>query len=265
MQIFEHTPHLNLPDARVFVAGDWHSNSTWAEHMLQTMVSHDSSIRTVLHLGDFWPTEQFLQTIDRTAARSNIDRVLFIPGNHEPWPQLMQIEEDLVPGEVARISEAVWFLPRPFRFSVGGQRVLALGGAASVDAPWRTPGIDWWPEERITDKHVEVAISGGQADIMLTHDSPVSAVPAVQKILANKSSWVRFKENALSAAQRERVETVWQTVQPKLLMHGHMHVYDERHFSDGRRVLALAPDGATGNAVVLNLEDLSTELISTRL
>lgn len=33
-------------------------------------------------------------------------------------------------------------------------------------------GVNWWPDEDITDSHVAKASAGDPADLMLTHDSP---------------------------------------------------------------------------------------------
>lgn len=255
MNIFELATFLEFPDDRVWVAGDWHGNEAWASLALRSMGQHDGTVKTLLHLGDFVPHQAFLEAIDHEAELAGIERVMFIPGNHEPWPQLIQIEEDLAPGCAARISETVWFLPRPYRFTLGGRRVLALGGAASVDAGNRTHGIDWWPEELITEKLEALAIVGGPADVLLTHESPVSAVPEVQLIL--ETNPLGFPPPALkaSAAQRERVERVWTAVGAQVLLHGHMHTYGSRTFADGRRIFSLGCDYQPGN---VGLFDLST-------
>lgn len=256
MRIFELAATLNLPDDRVWVAGDWHGNEAWASLALQSMGQHDGDVKTLLHLGDFWPYDTFLDTIDREAKRVGIERVMFIPGNHEPWPQLIQIEEDLAPGCAARISETVWFLPRPYRFTIGGRRVLALGGAASVDAGARTHGVDWWPEELITEEHESFAIADGRADVLLTHESPVSAVPEVQLILERNPLGFPLPALNASSAQRERVERVWTAVGAQVLLHGHMHVYGSWTFADGRRVFSLGCDNQRGNIGRLDMSTL---------
>jgi len=256
MKIFETAETLHLPDERVWVAGDWHGNAGWVRSVFRAMRRFDDRVETVLQLGDFWPTEEFLSVLDGEAKLAGFKRVLFLPGNHEPWPLLIQIEEDLAPGQAARISEVVWFLPRPFRFTVAGRRVLALGGAASVDKHWRTPGRDWWEEELITEQHEQAAVAGGPADVMLTHESPVSAVPEAQRILDDPPLAFRGEVQQTSAAQRERVERVWEGVQPKVLLHGHMHVFGDRELDDGRKVISLACDGMAGNVGVLDMATL---------
>lgn len=261
MKIFETVETLELTDERVWVAGDWHGNISWVRRLFRAMSRVDRGVETVLQLGDFWPHGAMIPELDRRAHQAGIKRILFIPGNHEPWPQLIQIEEDMAPGKAVRISETVWFLPRPFRFTIAGQRVLALGGASSVDAAWRTHGVDWWPEERINDTHEAMAVAPGPAEIMLTHESPMSSVPEVQKIIDSNPGGFPRGEREISQGQRERVERIWDEVSPKLLLHGHMHVYGERTFNDGRRVISLACDEMAGHAGVLNARTLDFDLL----
>lgn len=261
MKIFETASTFDLPDESVWVAGDWHGNIGWTQALIRATPEVNKHAETILQLGDFWPTDRFLSGIDEASKRAGIKRVLFLPGNHEPWPQLIQIEEDLAPDHAARISEVVWFLPRPFRFTAGGRTILALGGASSVDAAWRTPGADWWQEERISEAHEIAAINGGPADVMLTHESPLSAVPKVQQIIEQNPHGFPVTELAMAATQRERVERVWEAVQPRLLMHGHMHVFDDRKFDDARHVVSLARDGMAGNTVLLTIQTLTFDVL----
>lgn len=261
MKILETADTLELTDERVWVAGDWHGNISWVRRLFRTMSRVDEGIETVLQLGDFWPHGAMIPELDRRAHQAGIKRVLFVPGNHEPWQQLSQLEEGLAPGQAVRISEVVWFLPRPFRFTIAGLRVLALGGASSVDAAWRTQGVDWWPEERINDVHEALAIATGPAEIMLTHESPMSSVPEVQQILDSNPGEFPAAERAISQGQRERVERIWDEVSPRVLLHGHMHVYGERTLDDGRRVISLASDETAGHAGVLNMRTLAFDLL----
>lgn len=261
MKIFETVDTVELTDERVWVAGDWHGNISWVRRLFRTMSRVDGSIETVLQLGDFWPHGAMIPELDRRARQAGIKRILFVPGNHEPWPQLIQLEEALAPGKAVRISETVWFLPRPFRFTIAGLRVLALGGASSVDAAFRTQGVDWWPEERINGTHEALAIGTGSAEIMLTHESPLSSVPEVQQILDDNPGEYPAAEREISQGQRERVERIWDAVSPKLLLHGHMHIYGERTFDDGRRIISLASDETAGHAGLLNMSTLEFELL----
>lgn len=251
---------MNLDDGRVAVLGDVHGNASWTSAILAAIHRTAPDVRTVLQVGDFWPDEPYLRIIDRLCEQNGIDQILVTLGNHEPWPIMTPL---LAHGRPAHVSEHVTLLPRPYRFEVGGRSVLSLGGAASVDYPWRVLDMDWWTEEQITDEMVAQAIAGGRADLMLTHETPESTpVGAIHRILTGNP--LGFPTDALeySAQSRQQIERVWETVRPELLIHGHMHAYGTGVALDGRRVLALNCDEGPGNATILNLTSLQAEPVT---
>lgn len=170
---------------------------------------------------------------------------------------------DAHPGEPVQVSKVTWLLPRPCTFTIGGRRFLSLGGAASVDRLWRTPGKGWWPDEAINDEHVAAAIAGGPADVMLTHESPAGTpVRRVREILRTNPMGFQEQTRLESAESRARVSRVWDAVRPELLMHGHMHVAGGGMTEDGRRVSSLGMDESEGNLAFLDLETLRFEVPS---
>ncbi|MFJ3391326.1 hypothetical protein [Leifsonia aquatica] len=44
---------LDPPERRVAVAGDWHRNQLWIEHLLPELARQSPGTRTILQLGDF--------------------------------------------------------------------------------------------------------------------------------------------------------------------------------------------------------------------
>lgn len=257
MRIFETAESFDLPDPRVWVSGDWHSNAGWVQTLLPALRRRDPEVTTVLQLGDygFSHAGPGISAVDYWSRRAGIERVFVTLGNHESWGEITAAQ-DATPGRAIRVSDVVWLLPRPFRFTVGGRTVLSLGGAASIDRQFRTPGVDWWEAENSTEQMVSDAISGGPADLMLTHDSPQTATPAVRDIIAGSSRRIAAEALEASAASRDKIEQVWNAARPKLLLHGHMHVYDELTAAD-RRVISLNRDTWPGNAGLLNLETLA--------
>lgn len=240
---------FDLPDERVWVVGDMHANAGWVQTLLPAMRRFDPSVRTILQLGDygFDHAGRGTHAVDFWAKKAGMRRVLVTLGNHEDWGRIAPAQ-DAVPGRALRVSDVVWLLPRPFRFRLAGREVLSLGGASSVDKAERTLGKDWFEEELITEAMEAAAITGGHADLLLTHESPARAVPEVQAILAgNPLQWPADALN-LSAQQRERVQRVSDAVLPKLHMHGHMHVYGDIEHADGRRVISLDRDTFAGSS-----------------
>lgn len=249
---------LDLPDNDVVVAGDWHGSTAWIQRALPAVRGRAT---TLLHLGDFGlhaPT--WLQSVDYWAKRAELERIVVTPGNHEDWSRLLAVM-DPHPGQAVRLSETVWVLPRGgFRFTVGGRTVLSWGGAASIDRRARTRGRDWWPEELPTESEVEVAVAGGPADVMISHETVSgSGVDAVERMLLDNPQKWDHDALAYSALSRARTTAVWAAARPRLLLHGHMHLRGSSTLADGRRVESLAADQQEGNLVRLGVSDLSVE------
>ena len=139
MKSLEHASTVVLPDQRVAVCGDWHGNIGWARTIARVLPYLAPDVTTLLHLGDWGmpPVE-----IDEVFSQTDIDRILVTVGNHEAFDQISPLLNEH-PGHAVRVSRLTWFLPRPARLSIGGRRVLSLGGAASVDRQSRIEGLTW--------------------------------------------------------------------------------------------------------------------------
>lgn len=256
MKALETTRTITLPDTRVAVSGDWHGNWTWLSTLAPAITTLAPDVKTVLQLGDWWMDKS---VSDRIFTDAGTERVYVTLGNHEPWGQISPLQREH-PGEAIRISEVTWLLPRPARLRIGGREILSLGGAASVDREWRTEGVDWWPDENIHGVHVEAAIAGGPADVLLTHESPAgSPVRPVREVLRTNPLGFPKAARLESAVSRKRVSRVWDEVRPDLLMHGHMHTPGAGTTDDGRRVISMGCDGQQGNLALLDLRSLELE------
>ncbi|TXH09929.1 MAG: hypothetical protein E6R04_06595 [Spirochaetes bacterium] len=211
------------PD-QIAVAGDWHGNLDWAVRALKWL--HQQGIRVVVHTGDFgfWRegvarTELYLDGVGKVC--DDLDMVvLWIDGNHEDHERLQNIPVDEESG-VRPVRDRVIHLPRGFRWTWHGKKWLALGGAASVDRDLRTEGFDWWPSEVISFADARHAVSGGRADVMVTHDAPDQVkIPGITD--RERSPFTpeiqRYADN-----HHALVGTVVDEVKPAVLFHGHMH------------------------------------------
>jgi hypothetical protein len=257
----------------VVFAGDWHGNLPWATSRIQSVGA--SGVTTILHVGDFglWPGNsgrRYLQIVEKTCARAGVE-LLVTPGNHEDWARLTALwanprRRDPETGAPLplQLTDHIRVLPRGHRFTIGGTSFLSFGGAASVDRHLRTEGVDWWPEEMPSEADVDYAIAGGPVDVLVAHDSPEAewCVPAVRETLArNPLGWPQTSLT-WAAVSRERVNRVFETVRPRLLVHGHHHVWGTRtvrlHGSaHSTQVVSLAADGGSGNVWRLDLDDLT--------
>ncbi|KXO98402.1 Calcineurin-like phosphoesterase superfamily domain (plasmid) [Tsukamurella tyrosinosolvens] len=205
----------------VAIAGDWHANVNWAKHAITTAARRGAE--AIVQAGDFGMlpgpfVKQYLDELDETLSIHQL-HLLWVDGNHEDHASL---EAWPVRDGVHPIRERITHLPRGYRWSWSGKTWLALGGAVSVDRAHRSPGLDWWPDEAISDSDVARSISPGPADVMISHDSPAGG-----RVL---DEWLGVNGFRLSEqlqddcdANRARLRKVVDAVQPRLLVHGHYH------------------------------------------
>lgn len=259
---------------RICVAGDWHGNTAWATSLIRAVSNDylaDQPYPLFLQLGDFgiWPgldgskyREKIAKALNKTGAK-----LFFIDGNHEKHPWLYDrmekhtvkgyAENDIIHGAVRCYHQTDFFwLPRGKRWDWHGRQWLALGGAVSVDRQWRTEGEDWWPTEAITDEQAQLAIAGGHADVMVTHDSPSSVF-----INFPRGTWPH-KEIFKAEQGRAKLQSVVDVVQPEYIMHGHMHMQFTKILTTNwgkMRVDCLDMDGTAQNWCILNIKTMEWE------
>lgn len=251
-------------EVRVAIAGDWHSSGYWARRALGMLHDQAPDVRTVLHLGDFnlssnTPWAAYRRSVMEAMAANSIERILVTPGNHDDWSQLGP-RFDQHPGVPYWLPKApgISFLPRGYRFEIGGRTFLSFGGAASPDQGRRIEGKDWWGNEEPTEADVARALAGGTVDVLLTHEAVDGGTRLVEDVIARPNRRL-FDERGLSASRRSRahVTEVWTRLAPRRLFHGHMHVRAEAHLPDSRSVYSLAANNSPGNLGILDLTDLS--------
>ncbi|MGY6496635.1 MAG: metallophosphoesterase family protein [Microcella sp.] len=257
---------LALP-SRVALAGDWHGSRVWVQSVLPSIRRADAEVRDVLHVGDFglWPADTFLDTVDYWAERTGL-RLWVTPGNHDDWDRL---EPAFERGKVARVSESVTFLPRGFRFTVGGRTAVSFGGAASHDRAWRLKQRSkhpiWWPQEVATDAEVAATVAGGAADLLITHDAPTTALPAIAAVIDHRSREDAPEDADYVLASTRHIDAVRAAVQPLLHVHGHTHVHDIGDVDTEHgpcRTVALADERRYGNIAVLDADTLEVRVLT---
>jgi predicted phosphodiesterase len=231
---------------RALLVGDTHGNARWWESFV-VPTADASGADVIVQLGDFgfWGDTRFV----RTVAECHLP-VYFVDGNHENHPLLQEMLQGADLSAAVCISGSLHHLPRASVTEWDGVRLLALGGAASIDRSLRTPGVDWFEGELVSPGELERA-QAAQASIVLAHDVPqASDVPLLPRD-SLPHSWQRELPNC--EAQRERLESVLDDVAPELWVHGHYHVSYER-VAKGCRFVGLACDGHGSSSVrVLDL------------
>lgn len=203
--------------ARIAICGDWHGNYAYAQKALAYAIRQGADV--ILHVGDFgyWKDGGYLTVLNNMCEEHNV-YLMFVDGNHENHRMLNEqpVDED----GVRRLRTRLWHLPRGFRWEWLDVTFLALGGAHSVDKPWRDEGVDWFPEETITIPQAYKAVEGGHADVMITHDCPAGVnIPGLEEGKAI------FPPDQLDIAERHRalLRQVVDEVTPRFLWHGHYH------------------------------------------
>lgn len=161
--------------------------------------------------------------------------VLFIDGNHEDFDLLNAYPVEIWHGgKVHKIRDNVIHLMRGQIFDIDGNSFLSLGGAISIDKDMRYAGVDWWPDEKITDADIAEAQAnlekyGNHVDYVLTHDAPTQAKYALQ-LKANAS--YRNDDNS------DRLQWLADQIDFDEWFFGHFHE-DFKHIGFGGKYTAL--------------------------
>lgn len=231
------------PD-RIVLAGDWHGDPVRSTLVVERAASAD--VHTVVQVGDFgyWGEERhkdrtFLNRTETACERHGV-MVVFVKGNHEDHDAL----DALTPDEqgLVWIRPHIVYVPNGARWTWNGVRFLALGGAHSMLGlgAVRRVGVDWFPQETISESDVAAAIDGPAADVVIAHDAP-DAFPSPTDPTGD--GWP-LREVARSEEHRERLGMVVDACGARAVFHGHLHRWHRglRHGADGLRsqVLGLA-------------------------
>lgn len=247
-----------IEPTKLMLAGDWHGHVDWAEDAVRHAAEHGADV--ILHLGDFgfWTpgaaTDFFLNRLNRTLRRCRIT-LYWVDGNHEFHPRIPQGNK---PWET---RSHIIHLPRAFRWKWWGVAWMALGGAHSVDRPWRTEGRSWWPEEWISDGELLDAMRPGKVDVMVTHDCPAGVpIPGIGP--PSNGTQFPYEELVRSEEHRQRLRLVVEAKQPAMLFHGHYHVRHRAMVNFAGKntiVTGLDREGSPGNVLFMTKEDYYRE------
>lgn len=212
------------PDKGFMLAGDWHGSSQQGLSVITS--AHIRNIDVVFQVGDFgiWQDDKkYLNKLEHQLSNWDM-HLFFIDGNHENFDMLevKRINDD----GTRFVREHITYVPRGHRWEWGGIKFLALGGAASIDKGSRVEGRSWWPQELITEDDVKKSIEGGEADVMICHDSPASAPNTITDDVAGQRWAAKFfgREHLdVCTEHRKTLQRVTDVVKPKALFHGHYH------------------------------------------
>lgn len=250
--------------SKVLILGDTHGDNRGLEMALHA--HRNEGICHTLQVGDFgyvWRGEQ------QTAMRlEKLARVLnkyamtmdVVRGNHEDYETMALLGFLPSNHDYFQLSRRVGLIPDAYVWEWEGLTCAALGGASSVDKPGRTEGVDWFPQELISEEAVESLIDqlyGQRLDVLFTHDAP-DTQRLLDFLSLSAKNW-GIHELVLSDRQRELLNIVVDTLAPRIVIHGHYHwPYLARRGSS--IVVGLDLISRSGSTFVLDSETFEDDL-----
>lgn len=163
----------------------------------------------IICCGDFgyWPNVSWGEPLSNIRLQK-AKKLLWCDGNHEDhWALRDRTTNELAPNII--------YMPRGSTYQLkDGRTILFMGGAHSIDKHLRRIGIDWFPEEVITQKDM-MNLPDCKIDIFITHTCPeellVDLLPIDERKRAEPSNY------ALSE--------LWKMYKPSLWFFGHWHYH----------------------------------------
>lgn len=222
----------------IYLTGDTHGNFS---KLRQFAASDDGSRLTkkdyVIVLGDFGVWSDTVKDISQLDSELPFT-LMFLDGNHEDFGLLSSMPEKRMFGGIVRDLGGVYHLKRGEVYDIldgDGIKTLAVcGGGTSRDREMRTKGVDWFPEEEITEDDVShmldnVARRGGKADAFLSH-SPSSEVKFE---LFAEASFSRHKPAVgfIPSENEYRIRNMIGKIETPLCFSGHEHIDRKLTFS----------------------------------
>lgn len=224
----------------VFVTGDVHGGCD-----MQKLYDWDSAVGESLDADDYlivagdfgYPWDYSRGECDEIAwLEARPYNVLFVDGNHEQFAHWETRPLEMWHGGLTqRLSEdsPIRRLCRGELFELGGSCVFVLGGAASTDMDWRTPGIDWWPQELPSEEelaHADEVLAGcgWKVDYVITHTCSNRMLP-----------YALYPDKTWQTPERDRFTGYLDTLEDRLAFRrwyfGHFH--RDRDLDDTHTVL----------------------------
>ena len=118
---------------------------------------------TIIQVGDFGWSPVFLNSMLPELPWP----VYAIDGNHEYHPMLKGMDK------VTEVKPNLFYVPRGTVLNIDGYDIGFMGGAHSVDKKWRQFGVDWWPDEEVTEQNINQMLAKVKSvDILVTHCPP---------------------------------------------------------------------------------------------
>ncbi len=183
----------------------------------------------IICCGDFgyWPKVSWGAPLTNIKLQKT-EKLLWCDGNHEDHWSLKERETDeLAPGII--------YMPRGSTYTLeDGRTIMFMGGAWSIDKQYRKIGVDWFPEEVITQSDL-MDLPDVKIDIFITHTCPNELVLDMIKYYPEKKG----------EPSNKALSELWKMYKPDLWFFGHWHHYKEGVMM-GTKWYALSAPGLGG-------------------
>ena len=247
---------------RVAVAADW--GGAGADPRVALAAIADLGIGRLHLVGDLDLGASYLDRLDTAARHVNV-RISITPGGSAIWPAELVASPRLRPASPFALRPNIVWLSLGQRWVHNDCAFLSCGSPGpGRDFPRLRE--DWWDTQDPAQVEVARVISGGHADVVLALDSPFPGTPAVDRL--RNFTETRTSDDAhtadawsLEGFANVGVTSVWDEVEPDLLLHGHWGVQDLREFDFGQRVISLAGEGSPGNVAIVDLHSVTARWI----
>ena len=112
-------------------------------------------------------SDEALQTL-----KPGKSKIFWLPGNHECY-DVLQSRYDRYSKDPIKIKENVFYCPLGTTLTINGKTCVFVGGALSIDKEIRTKGVNWFPEEILTEQDFQaITAISPEADIVFSHTCP---------------------------------------------------------------------------------------------
>lgn len=221
-----------------FITGDKHGDLTKIIDFIQRFeLNENDNIIVLGDMGICWRKDKkdLKYNTELWAARGNGVKLYFIDGNHENFHILNSLP---IENNMHKIADNIYHLLRGQVYEFEGKKILAMGGADSVDWFLRTKNLDWWEEETISQEDID-RVSAGHYDYVLTHCCPRNVFEENKVYLITLG---RIDQEKVNHNSEDKLQELFKKITFNHHYFGHYHVdkdFNNNHtclFNDFREV-----------------------------
>ena len=203
---------MNQP--KIMVIGDIHGR--W--DLLNHVIEHSEPDR-IFQCGDFgfWPKSSSWFSTNK--IKNNRTKIYFCDGNHDDHDSLNTLENN-------EIAKNIFYMKRGSTLCLpDGRNVLFIGGADSIDKHRRTIGIDWFPQEVLSESDFET-LPDSEINIIISHTCPREVLPNLHGVYGTSKYDLSSSVNC-SDPSCDILSKVLEKYKPELWFFAHWHEFTE--------------------------------------